>query len=258
MSFPSRRTIRRQSKLMQLIGVTGEILITFGVLMGLFLTWYLVWNDIIQGQQQKQAATSLANEWRTQEPVQAEPESVEPSVMPSDEEPPIVRSPEAGEAFALLYVPRFGSEYVRRIAEGVDLETVLNNKALGVGRYSQSNQLGEIGNFALAAHRTTWGASFGGIGDLRIGDRIFVEVSEGWHSYAFRNLEYVWATETEVLNSFPKLRVEAENSRIITLTSCHPRFSLAERIIAYGVYEGWYPRAGGPPNDLAGIVKGSG
>jgi sortase A len=71
-------------------------------------------------------------------------------------------------------------------------------------------------------------------------------------------LEYVWATETEVLNSFPKLRVEAENSRIITLTSCHPRFSLAERIIAYGVYEGWYPRAGGPPNDLAGIVKGSG
>jgi sortase A len=115
--------------------------------------------------------------------------------------------------------------------------------------------LGEVGNFALAGHRTTWGATFGDIGELRIGDRIYVEVPEGWHSYQFRNLEYVWATEVDVLNSFPKMNVQDPNTRVITLTSCHPRFSEAERVIAYGVYEGWFPRDGGPPSEIADLVK---
>jgi sortase A len=87
-----------------------------------------------------------------------------------------------------MYVPRFGADYVRSIAEGVDLETVLNSRKLGVGRYLESNLLGEPGNFAVAAHRTTWGAPFGNIAELRIGDRIYIEVPEGWYSYKFRNL----------------------------------------------------------------------
>jgi sortase A len=256
MTLSSKKSIRRQSKLMHFIGLTGEMLITAGVIMGLFLAWYLVWNDTIQGQRQKESAITLSQEWRSDEPIQVESELAEPTVMPSDEEPPVMQSPASGDVFALLYVPRFGPEYVRKIAEGVDVETVLNSRTLGVGRYPQSNQLGEVGNFALAAHRNGWGASFGSIGELRIGDRIYVEVSKGWHSYAFRNLEYVWASEVQVLNSFPRLKVEATGSRVITLTSCHPKFSDAERIIAYGVYDGWYPRAGGPPTELAAIVKG--
>jgi sortase A len=156
-----------------------------------------------------------------------------------------------------MYVPRFGADYVRSIAEGVDLETVLNSRKLGVGRYLESNLLGEPGNFAVAAHRTTWGAPFGNIAELRIGDRIYIEVPEGWYSYNFRNLEYVWATEVDVLNAFPKMNVDASDFRVITLTSCHPKFSEAERVIAYGVYEGWYPRAGGPPTEIAQIVEGA-
>jgi sortase (surface protein transpeptidase) len=38
--------------------------------------------------------------------------------------------------------------------------------------------MGAYGNFALAAHRTTFGAPFGDIGELRIGDQIYVEVPE--------------------------------------------------------------------------------
>jgi sortase A len=238
---------------MKITGFAGEVLLTSGAVMGLFMAWHLVWNDSIQGERQKQSATSFAEEWRqdstgeTKQPTGA-------ASKPSNLEPPVTSDLAEGKPFALLYVPRFGTDYVRSIAEGVDSETVLNSHSLGVGRYTQSNLLGEVGNFALAAHRNAWGGSFSNINELRIGDRIYVEVPEGWHSYNFRNFEYVWETDLKVLNSFPKMSTDLQGSRVITLTSCHPKFSVAERIIAYGVYEGWYPRAGGPPADISLIT----
>ena len=256
MSHPTRRAIRQRSKLMSVTGVTGEIFITAGALMGLFLGWHLMWNDAIQGERQNQSAMELAEQWEAPKVAPSDKTQNPEANRPSDEEPPVTALPAEGQAFALLYVPRFGDDYVRSIAEGVDLETVLNSRTLGIGRYLESDQLGAVGNFALAGHRTTWGATFGEIGELRIGDRIYVEVPEGWHSYQFRNLEYVWATEVDVLNSFPKMKVEEPGTRVITLTSCHPRFSEAERIIAYGLYEGWFPRAGGPPSEIAELVEG--
>ena len=257
MSDPIQQEFSRRSRLARLTGVAGEVMLTVGALMALFLAWHLVWNDTIQGAKQNESAMNQAQQWNEPTPLES-PEAIEPTpVMPSDEPPPVTTAPAAGESFALLYVPRFGADYVRSIAEGVDLETVLNSRTVGVGRYPESNQLGDIGNFALAAHRNSFGAAFGEIGELRIGDRIFVEVPEGWHSYKFRNLEYVWATEIDVLNSFPRMNVDPSGSRIITLTSCHPKFSEAERVIAYGVYEGWYPRAGGPPTEIAQIAEGA-
>jgi len=253
-SSPTRRSIRKRSKLMRVTGVTGEVLVTAGALMGLFLAWHLVLNDTIQGDRQNQSASALAQQWQVPEST-SEEQTATAIVNASSEEPPVTVSPAEGEAFALLYVPRFGPDYVRTIAEGVDIETVLNSRRLGVGRYLESDQLGEYGNFALAAHRTTFGAPFGDIGELRIGDQIYVEVPEGWHAYEFRNLEYVWETDVKVLNSFPKLQEEVPGSRVITLTSCHPKFTVSERVIAYGLYSGWYPRAGGPPNEIADVVK---
>jgi sortase A len=255
MSSPTRRSIRKRSKLMRVTGVTGEVLVTAGALMGLFLAWHLVLNDTIQGDRQNQSASALAQQWKVPESASAEQETATAIVNPSNEEPPVTVSPAEGEAFALLYVPRFGPDYVRTIAEGVDVEKVLNSRRLGVGRYLESDQLGAYGNFALAAHRTTFGAPFGNIGELRIGDQIYVEVPEGWHAYEFRNLEYVWETDVKVLNSFPKLEEEAPGARVITLTSCHPKFTVSERVIAYGLYSGWYPRDGGPPTEIADLVK---
>jgi sortase A len=240
---------------MRVTGATGEVLVTAGALMGLFLAWHLLLNDSIQGNLQNQAASAHAQQWQEPESSSAEQKPATAIVNPSNEKPPVTASPTEGEAFALLYVPRFGPEYVRTIAEGVDVATVLNSRRLGVGRYLESEQLGADGNFALAAHRTTFGAPFGNIGELRIGDHIYVEVPEGWHAYEFRNLEYVWETDVKVLNSFPKLQEEVPGARVITLTSCHPKFTVSERVIAYGLYSGWYPRAGGPPNEIADVVK---
>lgn len=253
----TRRQLRRRSRFVRFVGFAGEIMLTLGVVSGLFLGWHLVLNDMIQGEAQTQSAREVAGGWSAPPVLEPTEEEEQPEVLPTDIEPPVVSASAEGQAFALLYVPRFGENYVRTIGEGVDLATVLNSPSLGIGRYPESDDLGAQGNFAIAGHRTTFGATFANIGELRVGDRLYVEVPEGWYSYQFRNLEYVWPTEMDVLNSFPKMSEAPEGTRVITLTSCHPRFSEAERIIAYGVYEGWFPREGGPPAEIAHLMEGT-
>jgi sortase A len=43
--------------------------------------------------------------------------------------------------------------------------------------------------------------------------------------------------------------------RFITLTSCNPLLSTAERIIAYGVLESWQPTSAGPPAEVATVIN---
>jgi sortase A len=132
---------------------------------------------------------------------------------------------------------------------------VLNNRKTGVGHYPQTQMPGEVGNFAVAAHRTTYGAGFHDINSLLVGDSIYVETADGWYKYVYRGTEYVRPTGVGVLEPVPQVAGVASTDRIITMTSCHPYFSAAERIIAYGVFETWFPRAGGPPPEIATLVQ---
>ena len=238
----------------RVLGITGEVLITLGVVTGLFWVWFVFVNDVIAGSQQQNAGVELAQTFQAEVAPVAPKARADSSGKVDGGEPPLHPGAAEGQAFATLYVPRFGDAYVRPIAEGVDLPTVLNNQRLGVGRYPETQNLGELGNFAIAAHRTTYGAPFAEITQLRVGDRIFVETAEGWYAYRFRNHEYVWPTALSVLNEVPRFGGVEPGERILTMTSCHPRFSEAERVIAYAVFDDWYPRAGGPPSEIAHLV----
>jgi sortase A len=57
-----------------------------------------------------------------------------------------------------------------------------------------------------------------------------------------------------VLDEIPRFAGAEPLERILTMTSCHPRFSEAERIIAYSVFESWYPRESGPPTEISHLV----
>jgi sortase A len=252
-SLQTRRERKKNERSLTVLGVTGEILITSGALVLLFWVWMVGINDWVQNFTQSRAAAELAEEWQRETP---DPPADRPTgeVSPSTEAPPVIDPVSEGSVFATLYVPRFGDSYQRVIAEGVDLQRVLNDPRLGVGRYPQSSALGELGNVGLAGHRTSFGASFGEISQLRLGDRLYIETRDGWYSYQFRNLEYVRPSEVDVLNPVPKSDSVEATDRLLTLTSCHPRFSDAERIIAYAVFDGWYPRSSGPPADIAHMV----
>ena len=233
----------------------GEVLITAGVVVMLFLGWYIWLNDIVAGGEQQEAAQvvqqDLQDEWERGDAISERPAG-------GAGEPVVSAAPPAGEVFGALIVPRFGDDYVRAIATGVDPETVLNSRRIGIGHYSETQMPGELGNFAIAAHRNTWGGAFSQVDKLRLGDRIYVETVDGWYEYVFRGLEYVWPTGIDVLEPVPTAPGIAPTDRILTMTTCNPRFSTAERLIAYAVYETWYPRAGGPPAEISGVVEARG
>ena len=103
---------------------------------------------------------------------------------------------------------------------------------------------GDVGNFAVAAHRTTWGAPFDRIAELHVGDAIVIETEDGWYTYRFRTLEYVHPQRGRGAAARSAGATDAPaGSRYLTLTSCSPMYSMTERIVAYGVFESFTPRA---------------
>ena len=250
--MPSRKSLRRQRRRrVSIIGVVGELLVTAGVLVFLFLGWQLWLNDIIVGDQQNQVAADLAQTWDSGN----SPPNREPVI--ADYGDPIVDGVLAeATPFAVMYVPRFGTDWTRTISEGISLSRVLNKN--GIGRYGISQMPGAIGNFAVAAHRTTYGAPFSSIDQLRLGDKIYIQTPDAYYTYVFRNREYVSPRGVGVLDPVPQFQGVDPTARIMTMTSCNPKFSAAERIIAYAVLESWQPTSAGPPAELAPLVSAKG
>lgn len=244
----------------------GELLLTAGAFVLLFLAWQFWINDAVVAGQQTSLAREVGDSWRTPAPSPSGPTPTRPTPSPTPSptptakpvygDPPVLDvSPANAEVFARLIVPRFGSDYVRTIAGGIGIDDVLN--VLGVGHYPETAMPGAVGNFALAAHRTAYGSSFEHIDQLEVGDSIYVETPDGWYRYVFRNHEVVTPSAVEVLEPVPRAPGVPATERFITLTSCNPKHSTLERIIAYGVFDSWYPRAGGPPPEIAQLIEGS-
>lgn len=243
------RRIRRRRPRVSVIGVIGEILITAGVLVFLFLGWQLWLNDLIVGANQDKAATSLGKSWS-----EAAGPTHEHVTAPDYGDPIVPAVQKNAIKFAIMYVPRFGSDYARTISEGVGTADVLDKGI--IGHYPKTQMPGEIGNFAVAAHRTTHGAPFHLIADLRVGDKIYIQTAEGYYTYDFRGLEYVRPTGIGVLDPVPQNPGVAPTDRVMTMTSCNPMFSSSERIIGYAVFDSWQPASAGPPTAIAATVAG--
>jgi sortase A len=235
------------------VGVVGELFITGGVLVLLFLGWQVWLNDLLVGGQQHNQALEQSQNWDQGVASSPKPTSTATSAPASrpDPGPPIVlaEAPADDVQFANLIIPRFGADYTRPVLEGVAVHGAL---ADGIGHYPGTQLPGDVGNVALAGHRTGWGAPLGDIGNLMVGDSIYLETEDGWYKYIFRTFGYVMPTGVDVLAAVPENPDAAPTDRILTLTSCNPKLTAAERIIAYSLFDTWYPRAGGPPPELAG------
>ncbi|MDR5699271.1 class E sortase [Agromyces aerolatus] len=256
-TLPESRRARRRSerprRRVSVVGVFGELLLTAGALILLFLGWQLWWNDAIMAGQQSTAASDRSNEWMEND--RAERGDTPPPPAAPDPGEPVVDATAYGNAdtFAVMYVPRFGEGSQRNIAEGTGLD-VLNSFTLGVGHYPGTAMPGAVGNFAIAAHRSAYGGGMHEIDQLQLGDAIYVQTKDGWYTYRFRDFEYVTPETVDVLAPVPHHPDLQPTDRIITLTSCNPLWSTAERIIAYGVLESWQPGAANPPAEIAETV----
>lgn len=245
------RQRKRPRRRVTVIGVIGELFITAGVILLLFVAWQLWIGDIIYGAERNEQGHELSEQW-------AQGDHEDPEVAKGDDGedefvPPHMDSPDDGVRFGVMYVPRWGADYAMPMAGGITKPITLD--PIGIGHYGDTEMPGEVGNFALAGHRTTFGKPFAKIAELHIGDAIVVETKDGWYTYRFRTLEYVKPDETDVLLDVPQHPDVPANGRYITLTACSPKYSLVERIVAYGVFESFQPRSEGEPDSMKEAVN---
>lgn len=232
----------------------GELLLTVGVVILLFAFYESYWTNLAAGRLQDEKATALEDQWGESE----DQERVNPRQR---------LTPELGEAFARMYIPSFGSDFQFAVLEGTDDEDLL----AGPGRYVDSQMPGQAGNFAVAGHRVGKGAPFNDLGNLEVCDAIVVETQSEWITYRVlpidvqgdarraeaagclspEQAERVATGEyagvqgrhitlpgaIEVINPVPGLASVAtpELESMITLTTCHPQFSNAERMIVHAM-----------------------
>lgn len=214
----------------------GELCITLGVVLLLFVAWQLWWTDIAAGQTQREITHRLERQWQA-------PKPPHPSgtAAPTD-----LKEIPMGDAFALIRIPRFGHDYVRPILQGVELE-VLDR---GVGHYPDSAKPGEIGNFAVAGHRVTYAKPFNKIAELKRGDAVVVETRDTWYVYRVQSHTVVTPDRVDVVAPVPEHPGQKPTQRLMTMTACHPKFSARERYVVFSELDKVVPKTGGAIPDV--------
>ena len=135
--------------------------------------------------------------------------------------------------------------------------TSKNVLAEGVGHYIGTALPGEVGNFATAGHRETYGHSYNDIDTLRTGDLIVIETKTAYHVYAVASHEIVLPSAVQVIAPVPGQPNARPVQAMMTLTSCYPRYSAAERYVVHATLSASYTRAEGLPASALASPKGA-
>ena len=218
--------------------VVGELLMTVGTVLLLFVVWQLYW-------------TSYEVEGPTRERIQAfqqefpAGEESACSATQRTDDPPLIPEPQYMETFGVLHVPKWGMEIP--ILQGTTREVLNGGNA---GHYEYSQLPGQVGNFALAGHRRTYGNNFRRVDIMEPGDPIVVETSDAWMVYEVTDHEIVLPHQTEVILPVPNEPGVQATRRIMTMTTCHPEFGNAERYILRSEMKYWVPKSEGTPQVL--------
>ncbi|MFF7095798.1 class E sortase [Streptomyces rubradiris] len=234
----TRVEARRQARLRKPSPATlasraiGELFITTGVLMLLFVTYQLWWTNVRAHAQAGSATHRLQDDWASGK-----------------------RSPgvfEPGQGFAILHIPEL--DVVAPIAEGISNKRVLDKGM--VGHYGEAPlktamPQDKTGNFGLAAHRNTHGEPFRYVNRLTPGDALVVETQDTYFVYEVTSsLPVTSPSNISVLDPVPPGSGFTRPGRYITLTTCTPEFTSKYRLIVWGKMVQERPRAKGKPDAL--------
>lgn len=212
-------------------------MITASVVVLAFVAYELWWTGVTTRHDQHKLLATLHHEWAIGKTVTV---------------PPV------GSALAILRIPRLGTHYQFAIVQGTSTADLMK----GPGHYPDSAMPGQLGNFAVAGHRTTYLHPFYDINELSTGDAIVIETRSTWFTYrvqdipgtAARGQEIVSPSDVSVAYPVPDQPnpQAVATKRVLTLTSCNPRYSATQRIVVHGLLVNRRPTALGPPPALAG------
>lgn len=222
--------------------VFAELMLTASVAFGGYMLWELHWTSYVA---EKQVAVAL-EDFAKKHPTPPQPKVfVEPSHFTGDV--PEIGEISHGEIFGTLHVPRWN--YMRIPMAAGTSDDVLDNAY--AGWYDWTQQPGQVGNFALAAHRRTYGNSFRRVDDLEVGDPIVVETADKFLVYTVSEKKIVTPDRGDVLYPVPENQEGIPTERILTMTTCHPEYDNYERYIVHSKLAYWTNKSEGKP----GVIK---
>ncbi|MEU4359407.1 class E sortase [Streptomyces virginiae] len=245
---PPRDRARPDVVLRLAVRAFSEVCLTAGTLIVLFVAYVLLWTGVEADRAADGEMARLRDRWAAGAPSAAA--SAAPSAAPaatSGPAPPPAASaaPEEpryapGRAFAEMYVPRFGPDWVRPVLEGTDAELLKK----GLGHYASTARLGAVGNFSVAGHRRTYGDPFKDFPKLRPGDEVVLRDAGTWYTYTIRGgpLRTV-PTDVGVVDPVPPKSPFTAPGRYLTLTTCDPEWGHSHRLVVWAELTG--TRAGG-------------
>jgi sortase A len=150
-------------------------------------------------------------------PVSTAPTSIEPATTePATPDPPPI---DEGDAIARLEAPAIGLDTI--VVAGVSTDDLRR----GPGHYPDTPLPGQLGNSAIAGHRTTYGQPFFDVDNLQPDDEIVVTTVTGRYTYRVTGTQIVSPDDSQVIaTTDPTVAT-------LTLTSCDPKYTARDRII---------------------------
>lgn len=213
----------------------GQTLITLGVVVLLFCVYELYFTNLYTDRAQARLGKELQHAWAQPAPV-----------VSATPRPTAIAQ---GAAIAIIRIPRLGRDYHEVVIEGVSHEDL----KLGPGHYPGTAMPGQLGNMVISGHRTTYSAPFNRVDELRPGDAIVLETRDTWFTYRVTGEQIVAPTAIEVTYAVPGHKNAVPTKRLLTLTTCNPKYSASQRLIVDAQLHSVLPRAGGAvPPALAG------
>ncbi|WP_030206686.1 class E sortase [Streptomyces bikiniensis] len=207
---------RARNRIAGIISVFGELLITAGLVLGLFVLYSLWWTNVLADRAADKDGAQVRDHW-------------------ADDAPGAL---DTRDGIGFLHVPAMGDDEVL-VKRGTD-PAVLNNGVAGYYTDPIKSALPQEkqGNFTLAAHRDGHGAKFHNIHKVKTGDAIVFESKDTWYVYkVYRTLPETTKYNVDVLQPVPKESGRTEPGRYITLTTCTPMYTSDYRYVVWGELE---------------------
>lgn len=206
---------------LQVVQEVGLALITLGVVVFLFVAYQLWGTNITESHNQAKLAKQFSTEVTQFNASVAKAKAQDQTTTPTTQPAAAAPAPLPGGVLDLLQIPKIG--VTKYVVEG----TGENDLRRGPGHYTGTPYPGQIGNVAIAGHRTTYGAPFFELNNMATGDPIYLTDVQGrkWIYKVSEPPQVVGPNDVAVLNptSFAQL----------TLTTCNPRFSATTRLIVF-------------------------
>ncbi len=230
----------------------GQVLITLGLVVLLFCVYELQVTNLVTARAQDRLSDQLTRRWseapRQPVPGQTVPGQTVPGQTVPGQVAPAAAEPIQGGALARLYVPGLDGFGDRTVVEGTSVDDLQE----GPGHIVGTALPGEVGNVVLSGHRTTYGAPFSRWDELDPGEVVVLETRDTWFTYTVTGSAIVAPTAIEVTYPVPGDRGARPTRRLLTMTTCNPKYSARERLIVSAELSATGRKSDGLPDALKG------